>query len=118
MKPDRIAIYSYAHLPARFPHRGASGCASPSDAAQKYSLFALARQHLLDAGYMVWHGPFAQPDDELAMALSKGKLNRNFMGYTVQQVPDQVGFGASAISEIADRYIHRISRSLMPIVRL
>lgn len=109
MKPDRIAIYSYAHLPARFPHQVPLDKLLRPDAAQKYSLFALARQHLLDAGYMaIGMDHFAQPDDELAMALSKGKLNRNFMGYTVQQVPDQVGFGASAISEIADRYIQNI----------
>jgi oxygen-independent coproporphyrinogen III oxidase len=105
MRPDRIAIYSYAHLPARFPHQMPLDVLPRPDAPQKYALFALARQRLLDAGYLaIGMDHFALPEDELAHALGQGTLNRNFMGYTVQQAPDQIGFGASAISEVAGCY--------------
>ncbi len=109
MRPDRIAIYSYAHLPQRFPHQAPLDGLPRPDAPQKYALFALARQRLLDAGYhAIGMDHFALPGDELALALTRGALNRNFMGYTVQHAPDQVGFGASAISEVADCYIQNV----------
>lgn len=109
MRPDRIAIYSYAHLPARFPHQKPLDALPRPDAPQKYALFALARQRLLNAGYLaIGMDHFALPEDELAHALEKGTLNRNFMGYTVQQAPDQIGFGASAISEVADCYAQNL----------
>ncbi|HDP33612.1 MAG TPA: oxygen-independent coproporphyrinogen III oxidase [Candidatus Hydrogenedentes bacterium] len=109
MRPDRVAIYSYAHLPARFPHQASLDGLPRPDAPQKYALFALARQRLLDAGYAaIGMDHFALPEDELGRALSRGALNRNFMGYTVQHAPDQIGFGASAISEVADCYLQNL----------
>ena len=109
MRPDRLAIYSYAHLPARFPHQEPLDALPRPDAGGKYALFAAARQRLLDAGYCaIGMDHFALPEDELGQALATGTLNRNFMGYTVQHAPDQLGFGASAISEVADCYAQNL----------
>ncbi len=112
MAPDRIAIYSYAHLPQRFDHQAPLDALPRPDAAGKYALFAAARQLLLDAGYTaIGMDHFALPDDELALALPRGALHRNFMGYTVQHAPDQIGIGASAISEAANCYMQNIKET-------
>ena len=105
MRPDRIAVYSYAHLPARFEHQRALDGLPRPDTAEKYALFAAARNRLIEAGYRpIGMDHFALPGDELARSLDNRTLHRNFMGYTVRQAPDQIGFGASAISEVADCY--------------
>lgn len=105
MRPDRVAIYSYAHLPQRFEHQRALDTLPRPDTAEKYALFAFARNALLEAGYIaIGMDHFSVPEDELARSLKDDKLNRNFMGYTVSQTPDQLGFGLSAISEIGGCY--------------
>lgn len=109
MNPDRIAIYSYAHLPSRFAHQCPLDGLPRPDTAQKYALFAAARQRLIEAGYRpIGMDHFARPGDELARSLDNRTLHRNFMGYTVRQAPDQVGFGLSAISEVADCYAQNV----------
>ncbi len=103
--PDRIAMYSYAHLPQRFAHQRALNGLSIPNATEKLALFAQARRQLLEAGYIdIGMDHFALPDDELAQALGAGKLSRNFMGYTVKAAPDQIGVGVSAISDISECY--------------
>jgi len=105
MRPDRVALYSYAHLPQRFEHQRILDKLPRPDTAEKYALFAFARRVLLEAGYRaIGMDHFAVPEDELALSLEAGTLNRNFMGYTVSQAPDQIGFGLSAISEIGGCY--------------
>lgn len=105
MRPDRIAIYSYAHLPSRFAHQQALDELPRPDTTEKYALFAAARNRLIDAGYRpIGMDHFALPEDELARSLDNRTLHRNFMGYTVRQAPDQLGFGLSAISEVSACY--------------
>ncbi len=105
MRPDRIAIYSYAHLPSRFAHQQALDALPRPGTVEKYALFAAARNHLIEAGYRpIGMDHFALPEDELARSLDKRTLHRNFMGYTVRQAPDQIGFGLSAISEVSNCY--------------
>lgn len=105
MGPDRIAVYSYAHLPSRFEHQRALDGLPRPDTTEKYALFAAARNRLVEGGYRpIGMDHFALPGDELARSLDNRTLHRNFMGYTVRQAPDQIGFGASAISEVADCY--------------
>ncbi len=105
MRPDRIAIYSYAHLPARFAHQQALDTLPRPGTTEKYALFAAARNRLIDAGYRpIGMDHFALPEDELARSLDNRTLHRNFMGYTVRQAPDQLGFGLSAISEVSACY--------------
>jgi len=109
MRPDRIAIYSYAHLSSRFEHqRVLDGLPRPGT-AEKYALFAAARNRLVEEGYRtIGMDHFALPGDELARSLDNRTLHRNFMGYTVRQAPDQIGFGLSAISEVANCYSQNV----------
>lgn len=105
MRPDRIAVYSYAHLSSRFEHQRVLDGLPRPDTAEKYALFAAARNRLLEEGYRpIGMDHFALPGDELARSLDNRTLHRNFMGYTVRQAPDQIGFGLSAISEVANCY--------------
>jgi oxygen-independent coproporphyrinogen-3 oxidase len=105
LRPDRIAVYAYAHLPQMFrAQRRIDPAELPSPAA-KIALLGLAVERLLAAGYVyIGMDHFALPFDELALARRKGGLRRNFMGYTTHADTDLVGFGASAISRIADAY--------------
>ena len=104
-RPDRIALYSYAHLPERFmPQRRIESTDIPSPAV-KLAMLKLAVTTLLNAGYVyVGMDHFALPEDELAQALDKGTLQRNFQGYSTQADCDLVALGVSAISRVGDVY--------------
>ena len=104
-RPDRLAVYGYAHLPQLFPaQRRISRMSVPGPEA-KLNLLQLAIEKLEGAGYVyIGMDHFALPDDELAMAQARGSLHRNFMGYTAHADTDLVGFGVSAISHIGATY--------------
>ena len=104
-RPDRLAIYSYAHLPQMFrPQRQIDESLLPSP-EDKLGLLQLAIEKLTDAGYRyIGMDHFALPDDELSIAQEHGGLHRNFMGYTTHAESDLIGFGVSAISHIGDSY--------------
>ncbi|WP_028769540.1 oxygen-independent coproporphyrinogen III oxidase [Silanimonas lenta] len=105
LRPDRIAVYSYAHLPQMFRAQRRIDAAELPDPAQKIALLGQAIAALTAAGYVyIGMDHFALPFDELAVAQRRGGLHRNFMGYTTHADTDLVGFGASAISRIADAY--------------
>jgi oxygen-independent coproporphyrinogen III oxidase len=105
LKPTRIALYSYAHLPALFQHQRALDEAGLPDPELKSALFLHLMDRFIDAGYVaVGMDHFALPTDPLAIALSRGTLRRNFMGYTVGRGLDLLGIGASAISSIGSAY--------------
>lgn len=114
MRPDRLAVYSYAHIPSRIKHqRRLEGLPRP-EGAEKYGLFAIARRMFLEAGYRaIGFDHFALPSDELAIAMDAGRLHRNFMGYTVTPGCDQVGFGVSAIGEVGGAYAQNEKRPVM-----
>jgi oxygen-independent coproporphyrinogen-3 oxidase len=104
-RPDRLAIYSYAHLPAMFKAQRQIEVADLPGNETKLSLFALAVEKLSCAGYRyIGMDHFALPDDDLAQAQELGTLQRNFMGYTTHANCDLVGFGMSAISHIGDSF--------------
>ena len=104
-RPDRIAVYGYAHLPQRFRgQRQISEDALP-DGQTRLALLGLAVRTLTDAGYLyIGMDHFALPNDPLALAQRQGALHRNFMGYTTHADADLIGFGVSAISHIGDSY--------------
>ena len=104
-RPDRIAVYSYAHLPELFkPQRRIDAADLPS-AQAKLGLLQLAIEKLTTAGYVyIGMDHFALPGDDLAMAQQRGTLQRNFMGYTTHAETDLVGLGVSAISHIGDSF--------------
>jgi oxygen-independent coproporphyrinogen III oxidase len=101
MRPERLAVYSYAHVPWI---RGNQKRIDPRDlppAPLKFELFTVALDKLLAAGYVqIGMDHFAVPSDELALAAADGTLHRNFMGYTTRPAPDMLGAGISAIGEV------------------
>lgn len=105
LQPDRVALYAYAHLPARFkPQRRIDSQQLPS-AADKVALQALALRSMSEAGYVdIGMDHFALPGDSLAVAKRKGLLHRNFQGYSTQPDTDLIGLGVSSISKIGATY--------------
>ncbi len=100
-RPDRLAIYGYAHLPELFKAQKQLKAEDLPSAAVRLALLRLAIEKLTAAGYEhIGMDHFALPDDELARARRTGSLHRNFMGYTTHAETDLVGFGVSAISHI------------------
>jgi oxygen-independent coproporphyrinogen-3 oxidase len=105
LKPDRIALYAYAHLPERFkPQRRIDNNDIPT-AKNKISMLCLAIQKFLKAGYVyVGMDHFALPTDNLAVAKRQGRLHRNFQGYSTQPDCDIIAFGVSAIGRVGANY--------------
>jgi oxygen-independent coproporphyrinogen-3 oxidase len=105
LAPDRIALYSYAHVTWLAKQQRGFERKDLPDAATKLSILLLAIRRLLDAGYLfIGLDHFARPEDELATALRDRTLRRNFMGHTTQAGVDMIGFGPSAISELRGSY--------------
>ncbi|WP_129136649.1 oxygen-independent coproporphyrinogen III oxidase [Luteimonas sp. YGD11-2] len=104
-RPDRLAVYGYAHLPELFRPQKQIDASELPDAATRLALLQLAITTLTSAGYVyVGMDHFALPDDDLATAQARGGLHRNFMGYTTHADTDLVGLGVSAISHIGDTF--------------
>ncbi len=104
-RPDRIAVYSYAHMPQLFkPQRQLDETLLPTPET-KLSLLQLAIEKLSQAGYCyIGMDHFALPEDELAIAQERGDLHRNFMGYTTHSDSDLIGLGVSSISHIGESF--------------
>ena len=98
LRPDRIALYGYAHLPERFkPQRRIIRAELPGGAA-KLAMLSQALAAFSDAGYVyIGMDHFALPNDALAVAKRQGRLHRNFQGYSTQPDCDLIGLGVSAI---------------------
>jgi len=104
-RPDRLAVYGYAHLPHLFRAQRQIADADLPSPEQKLALLGLAVQRLSDAGYQyIGMDHFALPEEDLSRAQRAGQLHRNFMGYTTHADTDLVGLGASAISHIGATY--------------
>ncbi len=108
LSPDRIALYSYAHVPWLSPHQNQIPEAALPESETKFQILQTALNLLTEAGYLyIGMDHFAKPTDELSLALQSGNLHRNFMGYTVQhgdQPSDLYGFGVSAISGLQGQF--------------
>ena len=105
LRPDRIALYAYAHLPERFkPQRRISEYELPA-AQAKISMLSEALTAFLKAGYVyVGMDHFALPEDDLAIAKRQGRLHRNFQGYSTQPDCDLISLGVSAIGRVGATY--------------
>lgn len=105
LRPDRLAVYSYAHVPWI---KGNQKRILPEDlpsAELKFELFSEALERLVAAGYVqVGMDHFALPGDELALAAGARVLHRNFMGYTTRPAPDQIGVGVTSIGDVGAAY--------------
>lgn len=105
MRPDRLAVYSFAHVPDVRKNQRRLPVAGIPRAGEKLELFRLAWEALTAAGYrQIGMDHFAVPEDELSLAQGRRALGRNFQGYTVQAATEVVAFGASAISDIGGLY--------------
>jgi oxygen-independent coproporphyrinogen-3 oxidase len=101
LKPERIALYSYAHVPwiKGTGQRGYSESDLPQDFVKR-KLYEKGYQKLIEAGYIsIGMDHFALPEDSLAIAFKNKKLHRNFMGYTTKATNWMIGLGMSAISD-------------------
>ncbi|WP_048305685.1 oxygen-independent coproporphyrinogen III oxidase [Halomonas sp. PR-M31] len=105
MRPDRVAAYSYAHLPDTFR---AQRLIRPEDMPppeRKLELLELTIDRLQTAGYVyIGMDHFALPEDELTQARDNGTLQRNFQGYSTHADCDLIGLGVSAIAKVGDTY--------------
>jgi len=105
LRPDRIALYAYAHLPERFkPQRRINTIELPSGGS-KISMLSRSLAAFMGAGYVyVGMDHFALPDDALAVAKRQGRLHRNFQGYSTQPDCDLIALGVSSIGRIGPTY--------------
>jgi oxygen-independent coproporphyrinogen-3 oxidase len=100
LRPDRIAMFGYAHMPTLLPRQRAIDDAALPDAAARFAQSELAREMLSQRGYAaIGFDHFAQPGDSLAEAARTGALRRNFQGFTDEPGTAVIGLGASAISQ-------------------
>ncbi|MGE4240796.1 oxygen-independent coproporphyrinogen III oxidase [Ramlibacter sp.] len=105
LRPDRIALYGYAHLPERFKPQRRIVAADLPAAADKVAMLTSAIDAFLEAGYdYIGMDHFALPGDALAVAKREGRLQRNFQGYSTQADCDLIGLGVSAIGRIGATY--------------
>jgi len=105
VRPERLAIYGYAHLPLLFKAQRHIEATELPDAGTRLALLRLAIETLCGAGYRyIGLDHFALPSDDLALAQAQGGLHRNFMGYTTHAGCDLVGLGVSSISHIGESF--------------
>ena len=128
LRPERIALYSYAHLPQRFkPQRRIDTAAIPA-AADKVRMLSEAIAGFVGQGYQyIGMDHFALPDDALAVAKREGRLHRNFQGYSTQPDCDLIGLGVSSIGRVGatysqnaktlDEYYDAVNHGEFPVVR-
>ncbi len=128
MRPERIALYGYAHLPQRFkPQRRIDAGQLPAPEL-RIRMLAAAIESFTAAGYVhIGMDHFALPGDSLAVAKRQGLLHRNFQGYSIHPDCDLIGLGVSAIGRIGNSYSQNtktladyydaLDQGLFPVVR-
>jgi oxygen-independent coproporphyrinogen-3 oxidase len=129
LKPDRIAYYSYAHVPwiKGVGQRGFDENDLPKD-SEKRHLYELGKQLFFDNGYVeIGMDHFALPSDSLHKAMEAKKLHRNFMGYTAGKTELMIGLGMSSISDSwyafaqnekeIDTYTEKVNNGIIPIFK-
>ena len=104
LAPDRVAMFSYAHVPWLKKQQGSFAAHLP-EGMEKFRIFRAGLETFLGAGYLyIGMDHFARPGDELAVAQRNRTLHRNFQGYTTKAGADLYGMGVSAISSIGSAY--------------
>ena len=129
LKPDRIAYYSYAHVPwiKGVGQRGFDENDLPKDEEKRY-LYELGKQLFFEAGYLeIGMDHFALPSDSLSKAMESKKIHRNFMGYTAGKTQLMIGLGMSSISDswyafaqnekTVEAYTEKVNQGKLPIFR-
>ncbi|AIY63996.1 oxygen-independent coproporphyrinogen III oxidase [Pseudoalteromonas piratica] len=128
LSPDRVSVFNYAHLPDRFAAQRKIKDEQLPSPDQKLSMFKNTLAQMMEAGYVnIGMDHFAKSTDSLAIAQQKGKLHRNFQGYTTHGDCDLLGLGASSISQVGDSifqnpkdlkdYYQTVEASGVPVVK-
>jgi oxygen-independent coproporphyrinogen-3 oxidase len=111
MRPDRVAVYSYAYVPWIKANQKRIDTSQLPGPEAKLRLFCIARERFLSAGYVeIGMDHFALPDDELATAVRNRRLFRNFMGYTVKMGSDMIGAGVSSIGDVRGAFAQNVKK--------
>lgn len=106
LKPDRLAVFGYAHVPWMKKHQTMINEADLPDPVARFHQARLAADFLVDAGYCrIGLDHFALPHDVMAEAAVAGVLQRNFQGYTVDPADALLGLGASSIGKLPQGYV-------------
>ncbi|MBS0406057.1 MAG: oxygen-independent coproporphyrinogen III oxidase [Proteobacteria bacterium] len=128
LRPDRIALYAYAHLPERFKPQRRINAGDLPQAGGKVAMLARSLAAFEQAGYVyIGMDHFALPEDALAVAKRQGRLHRNFQGYSTQPDADLIALGVSAIGKVGATYSQnakdlieyqdRLDHGQLPVVR-
>jgi oxygen-independent coproporphyrinogen-3 oxidase len=111
IRPERVALFHYAHVPWLKRHQTAMDLADAPEMDVKFAIFRRSVEQFEAAGYVyIGLDHFAVPTDELAVAMREEKLQRNFMGYTTRRGSDLVAFGVSSIGDVAGCYVQNQSK--------
>jgi oxygen-independent coproporphyrinogen-3 oxidase len=116
LRPDRLALFGYAHVPWMKKHQRLIPEEALPDAEARFRQQAVAAARLVDAGYeRIGLDHFARPEDPLAQAASSDLLHRNFQGYTADDAGALIGLGASSIGALSQGYVqnHTDTRSYL-----
>ena len=128
LRPDRVALYAYAHLPERFKPQRRIATAELPPPSSKLAMLAQSLAAFDAAGYVyVGMDHFALPGDALAVAKRQGRLHRNFQGYSTQPDCDLIALGVSAIGRVGaiysqnaktlEDYYDHLDQGRLPVVR-
>lgn len=110
MRPDRIALFGYAHVPWMKTHQRMIDEAALPDPQERLDQSTAAAEMILAAGYVqIGMDHFALPTDGLAAAAANGRLHRNFQGYTTDEAPVLLGMGASSIGSLPDGHVQNVA---------
>lgn len=127
LDPDRIAFYSYAHVPWKSKGQRRYTEADLPDASMKWNMYQKGRESLIAMGFeSIGMDHFAKPNDKMFAAMKLGKLHRNFMGYTTTDSKLLIGLGCSSIGDAwnafaqnekeVESYLERVNKGEFPIV--
>ena len=106
LRPDRIALYSFAYVPWLSKPQNKFNLEAIALHDEKLDIFIRSREQLLTAGYQaIAMDHFALSSDDMAKAFNKGKLHRNFMGYTLKPADEFIGLGVSAIGFLENTFV-------------
>jgi oxygen-independent coproporphyrinogen-3 oxidase len=106
VRPDRLSVYNYAHLPHLFRAQRMIRSEQVPEPQVRLQLLDSTIRKLVGAGYVyIGMDHFALPDDELSLAMKNGTLQRNFQGYSTCRETDLIGLGVSAIGKVGNSFV-------------
>ncbi len=128
LRPDRIALFSYAKIPWLKKHQKAIAEEWLPSTEEKFAIYENARKAFIDSGYIaIGMDHFALPHDELAISYKNKTLQRNFQGYTVKRADTTLGFGVTAIGFAQNMYMQNhkelksyyeaLEKNILPVLR-